>query len=57
MMIKDITGILKYQQRLSDRMYLDAIEANYSHEKMTPLNSILSNSKINYKRIYEIMKF
>ncbi len=57
MMIKDITGILKYQQRLSDRMYLDAIEANYSHEQMTPLNSILSNSKIIYKRIYEIMKF
>jgi len=38
-------------------MYLDAIEANYSHEQMTPLNSILSNSKIIYKRISEIMKF
>lgn len=38
-------------------MYLDAIEANYSHEQMTPLNSILSNSKIIYKRISELMKF
>jgi hypothetical protein len=38
-------------------MYLDAIEANYSHEQMTPLNSILSNSKIIYKRFSEIMKF
>ncbi len=30
-------------------MYLDAIEANYSHEQMTPLNGILANSKIVYK--------
>lgn len=27
-------------------MYQEAIEANYSHEQMTPLNSIINNSKI-----------
>jgi hypothetical protein len=31
-------------------MYLDAIEANYSHEQMTPLNSILANSRMVYNR-------
>ena len=38
-------------------MYLDAIESNYSHEQMTPLNSILANSKIVYKRFVDSMKF
>jgi hypothetical protein len=27
-------------------MYQDAIEANFSHEQMTPLNCIINNSKI-----------
>ena len=31
-------------------MYLDAMEANFSHEQMTPLNSILGNSQFVYKR-------
>ena len=42
--IESVTHILKYQQRISDEIYQDAIEANYSHEQMTPLNSILGNS-------------
>ena len=49
LIIKDVTQILRNQQKLSDKMYLDAIEANYSHEQMTPLNGILANSKIVYK--------
>lgn len=35
-------------------MYQDAIEFNYSHEQMTPLNSIMSNSKIAQKRFLEL---
>ena len=31
-MIRDITNIVKSQQKLSDEMYQDAIEQNYSHE-------------------------
>ena len=46
LVIRDITNIIKSQQRLSDEMYQDAIEANYSHEQMTPLNCILGNSKL-----------
>ena len=37
-------------------MYLDAIESNYSHEQMTPLNCILTTSKIALKRVIELMK-
>ena len=44
--IQDISKIVKMQQSLSDKIYQSALEANYSHEQMTPLNCILSNSKI-----------
>ena len=37
-------------------MYSEAIEANYSHEQMTPLNCILSNSKVVLKRVIEMYK-
>ena len=37
-------------------MYRDAIEANYSHEQMTPLNCILATSKIVLRRILEMHK-
>lgn len=53
-MIRDITNIVKSQQKLSDEMYQDAIEQNYSHEQMTPLNIILANSKIAVKRFIEV---
>ena len=46
MQVKQVTKLLKSQQRLSDEIYQEAIEANYSHEQMTPLNSILGNSGI-----------
>ena len=30
--VNDLTSIIKSQQKLSDDMYQDAIESNYSHE-------------------------
>ena len=38
---------------MSDKMYQDAIEANFSHEQMTPLNCIINNSKIIEKNLIE----
>lgn len=31
-MVRDLTSVIKSQQKLSDKMYQDAIESNYSHE-------------------------
>ena len=45
-LIENLTPILSQQQSLSDEMYQEAIESNYSHEQMTPLNSILGCSTI-----------
>jgi len=52
--ILDVTDIIIKQQRECDKMYLEAIELNYSHEQMTPLNSIIANSNIAFKRFVEI---
>ena len=41
-----MTDIIEQQQAHSDKIYLEAIELNFSHEQMTPLNSIIANSKI-----------
>ena len=38
-------------------MYQEAIETNYSHEQMTPLNSIIGNSNIVLRRFLEIHNF
>ena len=46
-----MTTIIKGIQKINDMKYLDAIEANYSHEQMTPLNCIIGNSKIVLKRL------
>ena len=35
-------------------MYLKSFELNYSHEQLTPLNSILTNSKIAFRRYVDI---
>ena len=51
--VRDLTSVIRSQQKLSDKMYQDAIESNYSHEQMTPLNCILANSKIVLKRFRE----
>ena len=42
--IRELTQVIKSQQRMGDKIYRDAIEMNYSHEQMTPLNSIMNNS-------------
>ena len=44
--VEPITSLLKAQQKICDELYQEAIEANYSHEQMTPLNSILGNSTV-----------
>ena len=44
--IIDVTTILKGQQKFCDSIYQEAIENNYSHEQMTPLNCINSNTNI-----------
>ena len=49
--LRNITAIIKNQQKQSDRIYQDAIEANFSHEQMNPLNSILANSNVVYGRL------
>lgn len=36
--------------------YQDAMEANYSHENMTPINCILSNAKVLIKKNQNNMK-
>ena len=42
--IKNITAAIQNQQKKSDELYQDAIEANFSHEQMNPLNNILQNA-------------
>lgn len=53
---KDVTDLIWLQQTKSDKRYQDAIEANYSHEQMTPLNNILSNAKMLLTQIKNTMK-
>ena len=42
--LKNITAPIVNQQKKSDEIYQNAIEANFSHEQMNPLNNILQNS-------------
>ena len=42
--LKNITAAIINQQKKSDQIYQNAIEANFSHEQMNPLNNILQNS-------------
>lgn len=44
--IKDVTNLLHYHLKFVDHMYRDAIEANFSHEYMSPLSSIINNCKL-----------
>jgi len=53
--MRDVSNIIKGMRKFSDALYLDAIEANYSHESMTPLNSIIANSRIVMKRLTTLM--
>lgn len=52
---KDITNIISLDQEQCDKRYQDAMEANYSHEQMTPLNCILGNGKILLAQIQKLM--
>ena len=49
-MYQNVTQQLSDQQKRMDKTYHDAIEANFSHEQMNPLNCILINSNIIQKR-------
>ena len=42
--LKNITAAIVNQQKKSDQIYQNAIEANFSHEQMNPLNNIMQNS-------------
>lgn len=42
--LAEITEPIKLQQKKSDEIYQDSIQANYSNEQMTPLNIILGMS-------------
>jgi hypothetical protein len=39
---------------MSDMIYQDAIENNFAHEQMTPLNILKINSNILTKNIFQI---
>ena len=54
---QDITEIVQLQQIKSDKLYKNAIQANFSHEYLTPLNSILSNSRILLQELKKIEEF
>ena len=51
LIMKDISQIIQLKKKQSEYMYQDAIETNYSHEQMTPLNCILTNSKLVLEKI------
>ena len=53
-LVREITQMVLGQQKLADSLYQDAIEANYSHEQMTPLNCILGNSKVVQNRLMRL---
>lgn len=44
--IDEITKFIDDQWHLCNKTYQDAIESNYSHEQMTPLNNIISNANL-----------
>lgn len=52
--IKDITKLIVNHQNSCDRIYQDAIENNYSHEQMTPLNPIMSQASLGKQRFIKL---
>ena len=44
--IKDITELIKSLELVKDQVYFDAIENNFSHELMTPLNPIINSTSL-----------
>ena len=53
--VREISNFIKNLQTTNDKIYLDAIEANYSHESMTPLNCIIANTRIVQKRLNNLL--
>jgi hypothetical protein len=49
-----VTNVIKNQQKFNDLRFYEAFENTFSHENMTPLNCILSNSSIVKKRLLHI---
>jgi signal transduction histidine kinase len=44
------------QQLLSDQLYRNAIQANFSHEFSTPLNSIISNAQVLINELSDLQR-
>ena len=44
--IRDITEMIKSLEKIKDQVYYEAIENNFSHELMTPLNPITNCSDL-----------
>lgn len=53
--IKEKTKLLASHLNFVDRLYQEAIEANFSHEYMSPLNSIINNSKQSKTMLQKIL--
>jgi signal transduction histidine kinase len=54
--IRDITPIIKGFQKVQDNVYLTAIENNFSHELMTPLNPIFTGSEMLKRQLIAAFK-
>ena len=52
--IKDISELIKDHQAACDRNYREAIENNFTHEQMTPLNPILGHSELTKQKIISL---
>ena len=52
--IRDITKLIVNHQNSCDMVYQNAIENNYSHEQMTPLNPIMSQSSLGKQRFIKL---
>lgn len=44
--LEDVTHIIEYKNDFLRDQLEQAMEANFSHESLTPLNNIINNSKI-----------
>ena len=55
--INNITTLIKNQQKLSDDIYQDAIEANFSHEQMNPLNNIIQNASTVHSTVTDLFGY
>jgi hypothetical protein len=52
--IVDITNLIVNHQNSCDTVYQEAIENNFSHEYMTPLNPIMANSSLGKSKLINL---